>query len=222
MRDYLLDALESHAMASEYTPQTIDLADFGKQAENLVQLSRSSDGRFEYASVAYADNKRRIRLSRPVRGDGETVYLPPLPKGRRRVLIIHTHGDVDTPFSPADLEALFIRPPDERAVPAVLLATPTLKMLILRGKYTPFLSIAGIEEVVERMHLHDAMSEEAQLFKSRYEAAGGKEPLLTADYKQALAQISNRRMFVLTRFAHEYDLRIYSCALERNFAYGVS
>lgn len=200
-------------------PKVFDLGEFGREAERLLHLSLRDPKHPEYASIACINDKGRlVILKEPIRGDERSVPVP-APKDKRRVLLLHTHGDTDTPFSASDLEGLFV-PSAENGVPAVLLATPSLKMLILRTKDTPYLTPLQIEDRTVMMWLHPATEEERKLFEAGYQAAGGEEadrpPELTPEYKQALRQLSSKRMFVLTRAAHEYNLKGYSCPSNQN------
>lgn len=166
-------------------------------------------------------------LREPIRGDQSDVALP-IFEDKRRVLTIHTHGDADTPFSPNDLTALFACPNVESVgVPAEILATPSIKLLVLRTIGTPYLTANEAFDTIIDIYMHPAMSEEHELFKRQYEAAGGEqrlgleEPPFTQEHKETLQQLSHKRMFTLSRVAQRYHLRMYSCPLDRNISYSV-
>lgn len=221
LKEYLLESLKSDRLAAD-PPNKVDLGEFGKEAERLIALSLSNPKHPEYASVGCIDERGRMLILRePVRGDESSVPLPSF-KDKRRVFLIHSHGNTDIPFSPSDLDPLLLPPGDSRTAAAVMLITPSLKLLILRTKSTPqFSSLEILDEGVMRW-LHPAMQEERRLYEQGYNARGGEEidlpPLLTEDYKQALRALGHKRMFMLTRAAQEYHLKLYSCPLNKNVA----
>lgn len=171
---------------------------------------------------------RLLLLREPICGDEGSVPLPAF-DDKRRVLVIHTHGDTDTPFSPNDLITLFAHPNEEHfGVPAAILATPTIKLLFLRTNRTPYLTGDLAFEAIMDIYMHPALSEEHELFKRQYEAAGGEdrlgleEPPVTQEYKEALQQLSHKRMFALSRVIPRYHIKMYSCPLAENLVYPVA
>lgn len=190
-----------------------------------MKLSIADPKHPEFASVACIDKRGRVLLLRkPVRGDDSSVRLPTF-EDKQRALLIHSHGDTDTPFSPTDLITLFAHPHDEHVgVPAEILATPSMKLLLLRTSKTPYLTADMAFETILDISMHPAMSGEHELFKRQYEAAGGEErlgleaPPFTREYKGALQQLSHKRMFVLSRVAQRYHIKMYSCPVGRNVA----
>lgn len=203
---------------------SFDLGIFGKEAEKLIRLSLDDPEHPEFASLAFVDRTSRLLLMKePIRGGESSVTLP-RSEDLQHVLTIHTHGDTDTPFSASDLAGLFI-PRHEGGIAAGILATPTQELLVLRSPQTPLLSPPEVIDVVLELLTSAAMEEEWSDYQRRYETDGGAidSPLpLTEEYKQELRQLGHRRMFMLTRAAQEFSLRMYSCPLPENTIHPVT
>ncbi|MDO8673971.1 MAG: hypothetical protein Q7O66_21380 [Dehalococcoidia bacterium] len=211
LKDYLLNAMSDPMLALDPMPMAIELKDFGREAERLLHLSLADPLHPEYATAAYLDDAGRLLLPKqPIRGDITSVLRSDLPEGMRQVLMIHTHGNIETPFSPNDLRDLFVPANEKTAVPAELLIMPNLKLLMLRTRHTPYLSGLSRELLAHMMELDPAMNEERE-FLSNAATLGGKE-------KKILHQLSNRRMFMLTRISQDYHLAMYSCSYKDNIA----
>lgn len=233
LKDYLFDVAKTERFAPEHLPSSIDLGEFGRETERLINLSIVDPKHPEYGSMVCIDRVGRVLMLRqPVRGEETSVTLP-LPENKRRILTIHTHGETDTPFSSHDLQFLLIDPRDERAAAALILATPSLKMLITRTKRTPYLSEWEAFDASTDMDSHPAMGEEQELYDSHCQLAEGEggeripEPRgeelpLTVHWKQRLGQLSHKRMFVLIQTVQRYHLKLYSCPLEKNIVYPVT
>lgn len=228
-KDYLLEVVKTERFALENLPSSVDLGEFGREAERLINFSLQDPKHPEYASMACVDRVGRILLLREaVRGDESGVTFPTT-ENKRHILNIHSHGGIDTPFSPGDLEPLFIDPCLEKAaVAAEMLVTPSTKMLLLRTKKTPFLPHApyfpdavGFAISVE-MENHPAMAEEGQILEEQESPSDEQNPQLTKDWPYKLQQLSHKRMFALTQIAQRYHLKLYSCSLEKNIVYPVT
>lgn len=207
IKSYILRAVVNERLANDDIPIKIDLGAIGKEAERLMELSLRHPDRAEYGSIACTDaeGKRLFLLNKPVLGDAHSVPYPELPEGRLPATVIHTHPSVDTPFSPQDLEPLFIPPGHGKGVPAVLVATPSLKMMLLRTKETPFLSATDI-------FLHTATA---------WDAYGNREEL-DALYeekdKSVFAALSNKRMYMIKEMADYNKIKMYACPITSNIA----
>lgn len=226
LKQYLLEAAKNSNLAVENLPRSIDLGEFGRESERLIRLSLSDPTHPEFASVGFVDNKGRVLLLRePIRGDESSVE-PPEYEEKRRVFLMHSHSDIDTPFSGQDLEFLLVSPEHPRAVVGELLVTPSTKLLLFRTQQTKtFTDPNMVFDNAVDFYSHPAMAEEHDLMQRSYEAAGGdnldlySDIPLTSEGKQEMQQLSNRRMFALSRFAQKFNLSMYTCSLDKNIVY---
>lgn len=192
LREYLLGAATSNRLAAD-SPQRIDLGEFGREADRLLQRSLTEPGRPEYGSVACVDDSGRLLLLRqPVRGEATSVNLPSF-RDKRQVLDIHTHP-IDVPFSTQDLIELFYAPRGGRGTAAELVVTPALKLLLLRTARTPFYPFP--KEMIDDME--------------------ERHPLLRNIASGTHLPTSQQHMFTLTRIAHENQLKLYACPTAAN------
>lgn len=223
---YLLDAARSEKLVADYQlPPRIDLGSFGYRLEQLERLSLSEQGHREYATLVGIDRSGRLFLSEALPGEGSGFTIPKS-FNMRLAAVMHSHAHVDMPFSSTDLNRL-LRPPNaRRAVPAELVVTPTTKLVMLRTPSTPQLSDDEMDDVLYAFDTYDVRDEleleHAELLKQYGTTDTLEQPQLTPEYKQAMAALSHKRMYVLTRIAHDYHLALYSCPIDRSVALRVS
>ncbi len=216
---YLVRAAVSHTLALPHLPRSFDLGDVGRQAERLLARSLAEPGHPEHAAVVWVNRGGGLSIStKPLRGDEHQVRVPG--RDRRLVLTVHTHGDVDTPFSAGDLAGVLLTPSSPRARVGELLITPTRKLLVLRTARTPWLSAEEVEDSITMLYLDPAMEAEHALYTAGYEARGGEHvdlpPEITPQYKDQLQGLGNKRMLVLLSAAEKYELALYSCHADTN------
>ncbi len=225
LKQYLLETAKRPNLVLEKRPKSIDLGEFGREAEKLIHFSLADPKHPEYANQVCVDqNQRILLLKEPIRGDADSVELRDL-TGKRRVFSLHSHGDIDTPFSSGDLESIFISPMDSRADAGIMLVTPTIKMLLFRTNETPVSSDAWkVLDMTFDMYIHPAMNDERELTNQMYQEAGGDklpfdtEVPFTREGLQKLEGISYKRMFALKSMAHTFHLEMYACAVDKNIA----
>lgn len=218
LKEYLLAASKSPLLAADPAPASFDLGIFGKEAEMLVQKSAIDPKTPEYFTGAYVDeNSRLLLLNKPIRGTQFSVQ-PPHTKGKKLVLGIHTHGIVDSPFSSGDFVPLFL-PKDKHGNVAQLLATPSIKLLIIRTKNTPLLDqirLYNMKVMFDQIY----NQKETELFRKRYKETGHyTKDVFTIEDIQTLQEQSHRRMNAIIQTAQEYNLKLYASKPGEDIAY---
>lgn len=229
LADYLLQAAGKEPYALETQPREFDLGKIGHEAEKLMQLTLKHPRRIEYGTLVFVDktngrllmlriqgdengvefpindihiNRKGNRLSAARMSDDDRWLSPPRLDDKktdpRLALDIHSHP-LDKPFSPNDLSPLFEQPIFRDIDPAILVVTPTAKVLALRTTRTPLLLPGSLNRYSKRTH-------------ARYDPQ-------EQNYTDFLNQPGGyQRMFWLTRLAQEFHLKIYSCPIGKNIA----
>lgn len=224
LKDLLIESAFSLNHAPSLLPQSVDLGKFGIEAEKLMNMTNNDPSQAEYLSATFLDSDGRILMNKnPIRGDEGSVKLPKSHK-KRFLLLTHSHPG-DSPFSPADLNVLFIPKTETISAPALLLATPSLKMLIFRTNKTPYLSPSEILDLSAMMFHDYGIKDESEIYKhltdeelEEHEKAGNTNLPYVDEWKKILPSISNRRMFVISRVLNDYNLALYSCPISKNIA----
>lgn len=120
-------------------------------------------------------------------------------------MLIHSHGIDDSPLTPQDISYLFYGKGDPRAVSAIFVIGPGMKMIMFRGKKTP----QWKSEVVENK------TEERQEIILRTIRRSLKRDMS----RELRIDISKREtMAFLHSIAKAYDLSIYTCGSVENIA----
>lgn len=207
LKDYLLRITRGAKIPPEDFPSSFDLGEFGKEADKLAKAAQSDPQHMEHISKAVTTSRGDIFFISSNRGEATQVSVPtPVPM-ENDLLLIHTHPS-DTPFSPPDLDSLFTRPNWQGwTMPAEMVVTPTLKVLIFRTSKTP--ELLGDESWNPKMDMTLEPAMEEEVFSPR------EGP----DVLNSLGSISNKRMYALTRIAQKYHLKLYSCPVGKNIAY---
>lgn len=228
LKRLLLEATRNPKFVVKNFPKALDLGEFGYEAERLIKLSSDDPSHPEFLSLVLLDKAGKVlMLSTPIRGDCGSAKVPEYPD-KRRLMLMHSHGDVDSPFSDGDLVFMFIPPKLQEAITCELVVTPTMKLLMFRTENTPTTYDANKAlDMIMDFATHPALDEENELWSRNFEEVGGNnlgifEPIpATEKTKKGMAWLSNKKMFALTDFAQKYNLKFYSCPLGKNIAYPI-
>lgn len=204
LKDFLLQVTKGEQFRPEEFPARFDLGEFGKEAEKLMKATIRDPKHREYLSKSVIDRFGKIFFISANEGDEYGVQSPRRVPYEEDLLIIHSHPH-DTPFSPPDLDHLFDKPNRKGwTMPVDIVATPTQKVLLFRTSRTP--ETEGSQPKMDMMQ-EPAMGEE--VFDMPHD---------DLEALNRLAPISNKRMYALTRVAQKYQLKIYSCPINKNVA----
>lgn len=209
LENYLLRAIEDKKLLPEKFPTSFDLGEFGKKSDEILKATLSDPKHHEYASQVAIDMDGKIVFYGLKKGKETQVAPCDQVPGEDRLLMIHSHP-IDVPFSPEDLDMLFLQPNSKGWImPAEILITPSLKMLIIRTEKTPVL-FKG-EQWRPKMEMYEEpVLEEKLIFQ---------EPDISTENLSELALVSHKRMFALIKVAQKYNLKVYSCPIDQNIAY---
>lgn len=192
-------------------PEHVDLVEFGFEAERLQALSVADTGGAEFASTVVLSAAGRTSFNeRSVRGSRGGVCVATHPD--HTVLAIHSHGNVNSPFSLADLRWL-LAPFNNRSARrrGALISTRDLKLLVLTDAATP----TGLTMMLTLPRLADRVSPVTRPYAPPRLSSWRGDPDL---WQRSLEAESSHRMFRLTRLAPRLGLHIYSCPLHDNIA----
>lgn len=122
-----------------------------------------------------------------------------------RGMLVHTHGDIEGPFSPDDLYGLFLTEQDFKASPGVMAVTKEKKLLIFRSRDTPQWQEDELQEKIKRWN---------------FQLSQRLESHLTADMSDQEQQgiIARANHALIRQIAYKYHLRMYSCNISENIA----
>lgn len=207
LNHFLVRTYKGEAPSPEDFPGGFNLGEIGKEGERLIKDTLSDPAHREYMSRFVVNMGGKTFFISSIKGDEGSVSAPPSISGESDLLVIHTHP-MDTPFSPVDVDSLFVQTNWKgQPLPAEMVVTPALKILILRTSKTPRLETNTWWDPKMEMYKEPAMDEEVfDLPKGHLEPLG------------RLAPISNKRMYALTRIAQKYQLKIYTCSIDNNVA----
>lgn len=203
---------------------SIDLGVFGKEAEGLLKRSFADPKGRERGRLVIVTSLGDIQIQKKdivghLTKNGQelrvlfffssyrNIHSVPRPQrqNRFRAVTIHSHGKHDTPQSPRDLRGLFLDEYNTSACTASFVITSQRKILILRGSNTPDMSNEDIDAKIKDWE--SMLHKRVVKFTNPYEVI---------DRSMEMQPIAIHAF--LRSIARKYDLRMFSCPVERNTA----
>ncbi len=225
LKELLIETTLSSSRAIPTDLASIDLGEFGKVAEAILERTLHDTTRLERGRYVLITRKGTILMQNSdvigkITANGQEIpmklkitrHLNPfsVPRIQRQdkfiATFIHSHGEYNNPMSPADLTPLFYSEFEPGAWSSVFVITPQLKMLAFRGEKTPQWEKKNADKRGEYW---------TQLFIERVDR------FLDINHSPEEVNIINCKAghALLRSIAKTYDLRLFSCPSLKNIAY---